>query len=88
MDNNEGPYPSREKHWEEKDAEQKTEKLAEAVEILSRRVLTLEKQNALLCQHQHDSKGALVIPMAHNEAEVPWYYEHLLGRDPAPVRRG
>lgn len=73
---------SRESYWEEKTTEQRVDKLAEVVEGLARRVLELEKENAELSQHQHDQNGKLVVQIIRNRPEFPWYYTHILGRNP------
>lgn len=72
---------NREKYWEEKSDSEKIEKLAEAVEILGRSVVELEKENCLLRQHSHLSEGLIVAPVNRNQVEQPWYKTHLLNRE-------
>lgn len=69
-------------YWEEMSVEQRVCKLAEAIEILGRSVVELERENALLRQHSHGSDGHLLIPLACNQVEQPWYKTHLLDRQP------
>jgi hypothetical protein len=72
----------RELYWEEKTTEQRVEKLADVIEGLGRRVMQLEKEIRQLSSHQHNLIGDIVIPLVYDEAEVPWYYRHLLGKMP------
>ena len=71
----------REIYWEEMTSEQRVTKLAEAVEVLGRSVLELERENALLRQHTHAGE-IIVVPLLANAPDVPWYKRHLLGRAP------
>lgn len=79
---NEKMQVSRAPYWDEMTSDQRIDKLAEAVEILGRTVVELERENCLLKQHRHIVSGELLIPMAHNQVEQPWYKTHLLNRRP------
>lgn len=71
----------REKYWNELSSEEKIEKLAAALEMLSRWSCDNEKALNLLNQHVHGSDGRMLIPMQHNVLEVPWYKNHLINRE-------
>ena len=76
------PQAQREKYWDEKNAGEQIDKLAEVVEILGKRIIQLEKEMAILSQHSHNPSGEIVVPLVHNEVEHPWFMKHLLGRRP------
>lgn len=76
------PQAQREKYWDEKNAGEQIDKLAEVVEILGRRIIQLEKEMATLSQHAHNPSGEIVVPLVRSEVEHPWFMKHLLGRRP------
>ena len=61
--------PSREKYWEECDAEQKLDRLRDNLARACRIIQGQEKQIAQLMAHQHSANGILLSPLyGGNEA--------------------
>lgn len=57
----------REKYWDEYTPEQKISRLGDVVESLNRRLVEQEDLISILRQHEHGSRGDIVVPIGRKE---------------------
>ena len=73
---------NREKYWEEKSVEEKLDKLANAVEHLSRCNNELDAMLVLLKVHTHQANGEIVVPLRLKEGYAMTAGRYFLNRQP------
>ena len=77
------PEASREKYWHEKNIDEKVEKIGEAVEYMSKKIIICDKRIHDLLIHTHDTIGIVSrrLIIEENNEFVPWYLRNPLNKE-------
>ncbi len=78
-------FIGREKYFEEMTADEKTDKIAEALEYAVREIRALRQEVNALRNHAHSPQGDMMVPVRHvvdsDVAPQSYFYRNPLGRE-------